>query len=160
MKLNLIVGTALLVASSVVWAQFSQLQIKPLEVKPPVATQPATSSQAQPSQLQLNTEEAQLKRRIAELEHDNAELNKRVQAFTSLGGSNVHAYCPVGSPQLSRNTSGAEENCGFGGYLCDSVSGLCRSSCTISDHCSTGYDCDDGRCKTLGEIQRKNDPDA
>ena len=66
--------------------------------------------------------------------------------MTKLGGSQVRAYCP--SRQVSRNTAGAEINCASSGYNCESVSGLCHTSCSNAEACAEGYNCDaeHGRC--------------
>jgi hypothetical protein len=45
----------------------------------------------------------------------------------------------------SRNTAGASQSCGP--FACNDVSGLCYTSCTLTEHCSTGA-CFDGRCLT------------
>ncbi len=58
------------------------------------------------------------------LREENAALKQRLENFTSLGGSEVHAYCP--SKATSRNTAGAETNCAAGGYDCEPVTGLCQ----------------------------------
>lgn len=89
-------------------------------------------------------EVARLERENKRLREENEALKKRVDDFTRLGGSEVHAYCPAGSPTLSRNTSGAENNCGAAGYTCEPVSGLCRTSCQTSDMCAGGFTCDTG----------------
>lgn len=68
---------------------------------------------------------------------DIVDLEARLAAMTSRDGSAVRAYCEA--PNLSRNTAGAEENCG--NFRCNQVSGLCHASCTTTDHCSTGI-CD------------------
>jgi len=74
------------------------------------------------------------------LREENAALKQRLDSFTSLGGSEVHAYCA--DKTTSRNTAGAETNCAAGGYECEPVSGLCKTSCTTSaDTCSLGFTC-------------------
>jgi hypothetical protein len=150
MKLTAIASTLLLFVSALAWAQ-SPVPIQSLQLKP--------VQQATPSDLQLQTEEAVLKRRVAQLERENAALKQQLQDYAQLGGSNVHAYCPVGNPTVSRSTAGAESNCADGGYTCEPVSGLCRTSCSTSDHCSTGFDCSSAShtCRTIAEVQAEND---
>lgn len=76
-------------------------------------------------------------KRLAE---ENAALRQRLENFTSLGGSEVHAYCA--NKTTSRNTAGAETNCAAGGYECEPVAGLCKTSCTTSaDTCALGFTC-------------------
>jgi len=78
------------------------------------------------------------------LREENAALKQRLENFTSLGGSEVHAYCP--SETTSRNTAGAEANCAAGGYTCEPVTGLCRESCDTSAACATTFKCVSQRC--------------
>jgi hypothetical protein len=87
-------------------------------------------------------EKAKLERENRKLREENAALKKQVDDFTALGGSNVYAYCPAGQPNVSRNTSGAESDCGRAGYTCEPVSGQCRTSCQTSDMCAGGFTCD------------------
>lgn len=74
------------------------------------------------------------------LKAENAELSGRVDNFSKLGGSEVHAYCP--DRLTSRNTAGAETDCSHSGYVCESVSGLCRTSCQTTDMCAGGWVCE------------------
>lgn len=78
------------------------------------------------------------------LREENAALKQRLENFTSLGGSEVHAYCP--SETTSRNTAGAEANCAAGGYTCEPVTGLCRESCETSAACATTFKCVSRQC--------------
>ena len=57
-------------------------------------------------------EVARLERENKRLREENEALKKRVDDFTRLGGSEVHAYCPADNPTISRNTAGAESDCG------------------------------------------------
>jgi hypothetical protein len=98
-----------------------------------------------PAIAQIDTaalEKQKMERENAKLREENAALKQRVDAMTSLGGSQVHAYCPAGSPGISRNTAGAESNCNQAGYNCEPVSGLCRTSCQTSDMCAANFTCD------------------
>ena len=114
----------------------------------PIKLQPIQPANAQPAQVMMvNTpemEKAKLERENRKLREENAALKKQVDDFTALGGSNVHAYCPAGQPNISRNTSGAESDCGRAGYTCEPVSGQCRTSCQTSDMCAGGFTCDTG----------------
>jgi hypothetical protein len=93
-----------------------------------------------------------LSARIAELRRENAALNATVvslkanlAAFTSKGGSAVHAYCedtPSAGSGLSVTTAGAREDCAGSGYLCQPVSGLCRTTCQTTAMCAPGWVCD------------------
>ena len=129
---------AIIVASFVLCVSAAQAQtamrIQPLQA-------PAVqAAQIDPAML----EKARLERENKRLKEENAALKQQVDDFTALGGSNVHAYCPAGSPYTSRNTSGAEADCGAAGYTCEPVSGQCRTSCQTSDMCAGGFTCDTG----------------
>lgn len=129
---SLILALALTIASTAS-AQTMQA-IRPVQLATP-ATQAA----------QIDTaalEKQRMERELAKLREENAVLKQRVDAMTSLGGSQVHAYCP--SPSTSRNTAGAEANCNQAGYNCEPVSGLCRTSCQTSDMCAANFTCDTG----------------
>lgn len=135
MKLKVAGLLACLFAASIAGAQ-NVAPIQQLQMAPRPATQ-AT---------QINTEameKARLERENARLREENAALKQRVDSLTSVGGSEVRAYCPT--PGTSRNTAGAESNCqDNGGYMCEPVSGLCRTSCQTSDMCAGGWTCDTG----------------
>lgn len=73
-----------------------------------------------------------------QLREENARLQSRIDAMTTLGGSEVRAYCA--SPSESRNTAGASDDCGV--YNCNEASGLCRDRCTSSNHCGPSARCD------------------
>lgn len=75
-----------------------------------------------------------------QLRAENNALKQQITEFTALGGSRVMAYCE--NPATSRNTSGASNNCAAAGYNCESVSGLCRTTCQTSDMCTGGFVCD------------------
>ena len=92
------------------------------------------------------------------LREENAALKQRLENFTSLGGSEVHAYCP--SKTTSRNTAGAETNCAVGGYECEPVSGLCKTSCTTSgDTCSFGFTCGpSNQCVATASLLETTEP--
>ena len=92
----------------------------------------------------LEIDNKKLREENARLQQENEALKQRVDGFTSLGGSEVRAYCP--DNRTSRNTAGAESNCAAGGYLCDPVSGLCRNSCDTSDMCAANFKCVAQQC--------------
>ena len=73
-----------------------------------------------------------------ELRGQVTSLQAQLDAWTNKGGSQVHAYCET--PTLSRNTAGASNDCAAGGgYKCEDVSGLCRTSAANSSQCATGF---------------------
>ena len=111
------------------------------------AIQPIQQSAAAPSVAQVMDYQAMHAKEVEKNKKLRAELDAatgRIGEMTRLGGSLVQAYCPVDQPYMSRNTAGAESNCGAAGYACEPVSGLCRSSCQTSDMCSAGFVCDTG----------------
>ena len=125
MKLNTMVFAGLLLVGSMAMAQgMTGAQLKPIQLNQAV----------QPNQLVLNTPEAVAAREIAQLKRENARLQaenellkSQVNGYSVLGGSQVHAYCAAGTNTLSKNTTGAENNCAGAGYTCEPVSGLCRT---------------------------------
>ncbi len=160
MKTKIVLAALLLCAALAAWAQHPQLQT--IKVNPK-ALQPIAGAQqtgVQSPDLQVNTPEAQLQREMAELRRENAKLKaenvqcgQRIANFTVLGGSEVHAYCSAET--TSKNTAGASSDCGR--YVCEPVTGQCRTQCTTSDQCGGAYRCDsDQRCKTAEEIQVNN----
>jgi hypothetical protein len=136
---------ATLAASLCLFVAGAQAQtMQPIKMRPiqpaPAAVQPGQLTMVQTPEMEI----AKLERENRKLREENAALKKQVDDFTALGGSNVHAYCPAGQPTISRNTSGAEANCGAAGYTCEPVSGQCRTSCQTSDMCAGGFTCDTG----------------
>ena len=75
--------------------------------------------------------------RNQELRNENARLSQQLAAWTSRGGSQVHAYCET--PTLSRNSAGASNDCAVAGFGCEPVSGLCRTVASTSADCAVGY---------------------
>jgi hypothetical protein len=130
----------------------AQPRIEPIEAAPSPA-QPAVpiqELQAGQVDLQLNTPEERLKRRVAELERnrrkleaENAQLRQRVANFTTLGGSEVHAYCAATT--VSRNTAGKSRECAP--YSCDDVTGQCLTTCSIATDCGgVNANCVENKC--------------
>ena len=135
MKLKAAGLLACLFASSIAGAQ-NVVPIQQLQVAPrPVAQVAQIDEEAM--------EKTRLERENSRLREENAALKLRVDNLTNVGGSEVRAYCPTSG--TSRNTAGAEANCqDNGGYLCEPVSGLCRTRCQTSDMCAGGWTCDTG----------------
>ena len=134
----------MLIVSTValLFAAASDAQTPPVK---PMVIQPLQV--AQPSQLESNLPEHRIAKLEAEnraLQEENIRLREQNRALTELGGSQVRAYCP--SAQVSRNTAGAENNCGSSGYNCEPVSGLCHTSCNTGAECAEGFNCDGGKC--------------
>jgi len=142
MNIKSIVFAACLITAALAQAQTLQtIKIAPL-AQPAAAT--AQIDQEALARQKLESENKKLR-------EENAALKQRVENFSNVGGSEVRAYCPV--PGISRNTAGAEANCAdAGGYMCEPVSGLCRTSCQTSDMCAGGWTCDTSaqRCVRTG----------
>jgi hypothetical protein len=95
----------------------------------------------------LSKEKDALQKQNKDLQQQKAELQKKLDEFSKLRGSSVKAYCK--SSTVSANTAGATNECGFTGYMCESVSGLCRTSCSATQNqCASGFVCDTmyGKC--------------
>ena len=134
-------------------------QVVPL--RRPIQIQPLPA----PTEVQPNSDFAEkvmtieeAKARIEQLQRDKREANAKlaealatIEQMTTRGGSLVRAYCE--SPSQSRNTAGGTEDCGR--YACGDSSGLCKTSCSASPDCSTGFTCDAGQCLTLAEVQAR-----
>jgi hypothetical protein len=142
MRLRLIA----LLAAIVVTPAIAQMQIqRPLIVPQiqPVQNDPDAAKKV------MTIEEAQAQ--IAKLRAEKRELNDRLtetlatlDQWTKKGGSLVHAYCE--SDSISRNTSGASENCALSGYTCAPVEGTCRRSCVSSSDCDGQFRCENSQC--------------
>ena len=92
----------------------------------------------------LRDKNAALRQENDQIKQENTELQGRIAAMTSLGGSEVHAYCSDAT--TSRNTAGAIDDCAATGYTCESVSGLCRTIVRSSGECAVGWLMDGDRC--------------
>jgi hypothetical protein len=155
----LILACATLLAATVASAQappVRAIQIQPIQAQPAPATQAiqvqpaATASdaaQVAPAEPigPVQTPEAlaaanqQLRENNRLLRNENSALKDRILQMTTRGGSQVRAWCPTET--TSRNTAGAEADCGATGYKCEDVSGLCHKTCTSSDQCAVGHSC-------------------
>jgi hypothetical protein len=149
MNLKSILFTGVLLAAATV--AMAQVRTVP-QIQQIQKIQPTPSTQG--PGLELQTEEAVMRREIAQLKRENerlaaenATLKAQVQGYSVLGGSLVHAYCS--SDTVSMNTAGASADCAASGYACDKVSGLCKTRCETSADCGgSGSNCDvrSGRC--------------
>ena len=88
----------------------------------------------------LREKNAQLQRENAELRAENESLKAQLGEYTSKTGSEVHAYCEDSA--ISKNTAGAETDCNRSGYVCEAVSGMCKTTCQTTDMCAPGWVCD------------------
>lgn len=79
-----------------------------------------------------------------ELRGQVGSLQAQLDAWTSKGGSQVHAYCETET--LSRSTAGASNDCAASGYRCEPVSGLCRTSARDTAECAPYFLLDGNRC--------------
>jgi hypothetical protein len=94
----------------------------------------------------LREKNVELQRQNADLGVQLVSLKASLEAYTSKGGSAVHAYCedsPTAASGISRTTAGVVENCAAtSGYLCETVTGLCRTTCQTTAMCAPGWVCD------------------
>lgn len=91
----------------------------------------------------LRAQNKALRQENERLKKDVLARDERIAQFTTRGGSAVRAYCE--DEATSRNTAGATQSCGP--FACNDVSGLCYTSCTLTEHCSSGA-CFNGQCLT------------
>ena len=143
MRLRLVALLAAIVVTPAL-AQVMQIQrpvivpqIQPVQNDPDVAQKVMTVEDAQAQIAKLRAEKKEL----------NARLNETLATldqWTKKGGSLVHAYCE--SDSISRNTSGASENCALSGYTCAPVEGTCRRSCVSSSDCDGQFRCENSQC--------------
>jgi hypothetical protein len=115
--------------------------IQPIDQAAPKVNNDIVDPQGTIDRLRENNR--RLKAENAQLKNDVARLDARIREFTTRGGSEVRAYCAA--KDTSRNTAGASQSCGP--FACNDVSGLCYTSCSLTEHCSTGA-CWNGRCLT------------
>jgi hypothetical protein len=133
MSLRTFVLGALLATACVASAQTPQV----MQVRPS-----AIASAAQIDRVpMLEKQVASLREENERLKRENAALKADIDSYRMLGGSQVHAFC---EGSVSKNTAGASNDCSNAGYTCESVSGLCHTSCQTSDMCSGGFVCDTG----------------
>jgi hypothetical protein len=150
MKISRLLVAAGLVAMSLASSLVSAQQLQPIQMAPvskpslqaitPIDSKASEAHTVEFENQQLRKENAKLREENVRLQAEGEALATRVNNFSSLGGSEVHAYCP--NPDTSRNTAGAEADCRGAGYTCEPVSGLCRTSCQTSDMCAGGFTCD------------------
>ena len=134
-----------------------QLQtVRPAVVQPVTPIQPVATEQGvadvnsdivdpQGTIDRLREQNQALKEENGRLKSDVAARDTTIAEFTSRGGSRVMAYCEA--KNVSRNTAGATESCGS--FACNDVSGLCHTTCTLTQHCSEGA-CLNGQCVIQG----------
>jgi hypothetical protein len=123
---------------------------KTVSTPPPIDLLGACKSQLQACQTELQAitrEKDALQKTNKDLLQKNADFQKKIDEFTKLGGSSVKAYCKSGT--VSANTAGATSDCSSTGYMCEPVSGLCRTKCSATaGQCASGFVCDTmyGQC--------------
>jgi hypothetical protein len=148
----------------------AQMQVQPIKVAPRAQPAPATqATQVSPAvdeaseavQQEAPTEAIEtveslraanknLRDKNKALRTENLSLKERLAQFTTRGGSQVRAYCPTET--TSRNTAGAEADCGATGYKCEEVSGLCHKTCSSSEQCAVNHTCNpcNNKCEFSG----------
>ena len=137
----LVFALVLSVAAGVLHAQ-SVSPVRPISVAPGVIkAAPVSSGASAQSAASLPKDYEALYRKEVEknreLKGTVDSLSARIAEMTRPGGRLVQAYCE--SNVVSRNTAGATSDCSAAGYACEPVSGLCRTSAQISDHCAAGF---------------------
>lgn len=130
----------------------AQTGVQPIKLQPMQSQTAAQAAQVDQTAL----EKARLERENKRLREENEALKRQVSEMTSLGGSQVRAYCAT--PTTSANTAGASADCAASGYGCDVVTGLCKTRCETSNDCGGGSNCDvrSGRC-IFGEAPEQAD---
>lgn len=113
-------------------------------LSPPVAAQAAPVLRpmvapriAASTAIDYKAQYEQERARNQQLRDENGDLRATLAAWTSKGGSLVHAYCAT--PTRSASSAGASNDCGASGYTCEPVSGLCRTSAADSSQCASGH---------------------
>lgn len=113
-------------------------------LSPPVAAQTAPVLRpmvapriAASTEIDYKAQYEQERTRSQQLREENDSLRAALAAWTSKGGSLVHAYCET--PARSASSAGASNDCAASGYTCEPVSGLCRTSAANSSECASGH---------------------
>ena len=145
----------LVLFGSLLFAGVADAQYQPMPVQNPRAQQstpqiaPAANRVVDTAVVDEHAVNQKLREKINELKRENdalraenASFKSRLNEYTSKTGSEVHAYCA--NPDTSSNTAGASTDCNRSGYVCDAVSGLCKTSCQTTDMCAVGWVCDTG----------------
>lgn len=109
-------------------------------IQPMSQTQVATPAMTRTPDYQAMYANEVEKNRALRAEVDAAR--QQLADMTRPGGSRVMAYCEANTTSI--NTAGARSDCSAAGYVCEDVSGLCRTSCQTSNMCSSGFVCDTG----------------
>lgn len=108
-------------------------QVRMVKLPQPTASAAAPAAAVIDYQAQYEKERA----KNQALREENSSLQSQLAAYTGRTGSRVTAYCET--PELSRNTAGARNDCSRNGFGCEPVSGLCRTVAHSSDECAAGY---------------------
>lgn len=116
---------------------FGLLLAAPLAAQQVQSLQPRVAPvQTQGLQIDWKAQFEQERAKNQELRRQVDSLQAQLAEWTRKGGSQVHAYCE--SPTVSRNSAGAVNDCAAGGYTCEPVSGLCRTSAAHTGECAPG----------------------
>jgi regulator of replication initiation timing len=150
MKLALVFVGSLLM-TGVVSAQYQPMPVQNPRAQPNTqrVVKPVASPVAETAVIDEHAMNQRLREKINALQRENAalrarneSLKSRLTEYTSKTGSEVHAYCENSS--ISRNTAGAQTDCNRSGYVCEEVSGMCKTSCQTTDMCAPSWVCDTG----------------
>jgi hypothetical protein len=117
---------------------------QPVHAKPAMQVRPGAALPAAAAidrEALLQAQNAKLREENAKLKAENAALKADIDSYRMLGGSQVHAFCGADGTS-SRNTAGVQSDCTASGYLCEPVSGLCRTTCQNTGECAAGWVCD------------------
>ena len=129
---------------------------KLIQVTPIVRTDPAQANVNPPGPLtfdvandperaralinKLRLEKREVRHKYLQTLAQYNETARMLDEMTRRGGSLVRAMC---EGDMSVRSDGAgSENCAASGYVCGSVEGTCRRTCTTTRDCAGGYVCD------------------
>jgi len=107
---------------------------------PPAENIPGTGAHIAKRLDEISKQIDLLSQHLSRQEKQQAALRNEFLAFQKEAQRPV---CSEGLQSMHPGT-GARENCSP--YGCNAVSGLCRTTCSVTAHCGPKFYCDNGRC--------------